>query len=490
MAEHYSMIINGEAVDTGETFAVQNPATGEKIATVAQASLADVDRAVEAARAAFHGVWKKTAPAKRTRLLMKVAEIMREKMRELVALEVLNTGKAVSGVIGEVHQAIEDFEFYAGATTKIYGQTYPAAPFVLNYTLKEPVGVCAQIIPWNYPLMMAAWKIAPALAAGCTVVLKPASLTPLTAVKLVEICHEAGIPPGVVNLVTGPGASVGAYLAEHPGVDKVAFTGETETGKSILAGAAKTIKKATMELGGKSPNIVFPDADLEDAVNGSIWAVFTSTGQTCEARSRLFVHEDVYDEFVAKFVERTKSLRIGDPADKTMHVGSLISRKQWETVDSYVKIGLGEGAELLCGGARPEGLEEEFADGHFYLPTVLANVHNKMRVAQEEIFGPVVVIIKYSTEREVVELANDTIYGLAATLWTKDTARAHRVAGQLQTGIVTVNHPYTAFPGTPFGGSKQTGFGRELAFETLNLYTETKSVLVYTSDKPVNPFGL
>jgi acyl-CoA reductase-like NAD-dependent aldehyde dehydrogenase len=490
MAEQKLMLINGQWVEgnTSEWFETVNPATGDVIAKVAKATRDDVDAAVSAARNAFETTWAKTSAAKRTRLLMKVADIMRKNFNQLCELEVLDTGKALSGVKGEVFQAIEDFEFFAGTTTKIYGHTNAVAPMVLNYTLKEPIGVCAQIIPWNYPLMMAAWKIAPALAAGCTVVLKPASLTPLTALRLAEICMEAGIPEGVVNVITGPGATVGNYLAGHKGVDKVAFTGDTETGKEIIRASADTIKKVSLELGGKSPNLVFPDADIDEAVAGSVWAIFTSGGESCEARSRLFVHESIYDEFVDKFVAATQRLVVGNPMDEKSHIGSLISKGQVETVDSYVEIGKAEGAVVLTGGKKPEGADYE--NGHFYLPTVLGNVTNQMRVAQEEIFGPVVCILKFSDEKSVIREANDVIYGLAATVYTKDSARAHRVASKLQAGIVTVNTPFTAFPGTPFGGYKQTGFGRELALETVDLYTQTKSVLLYTGEKPVNPFGI
>jgi acyl-CoA reductase-like NAD-dependent aldehyde dehydrogenase len=487
----WKLFINGEQVDAagGATFETYNPATNQVLAQVAQAGKEDVDRAVAAARAAFEsGKWPRTSAARRGNLLIKVAEIMRKRSDEIARLEVMNNGKAISQARAELTQAIEDFEFYAGAATKIMGQTIPVPGAFFNYTVREPIGVCAQIVPWNYPIMMAAWKLAPALAAGNTVILKPASATPLTALLLGEICAEAGLPPGVVSVLPGPGAEIGTYLAEHPGVDKIAFTGETTTGRDIMRRAAATLKRVTLELGGKSPNIVFEDADLETAVNGSLWAIYYSAGQSCEARSRLFIHESLYDRFVEMFVAKAAKLKVGNPLDEATQIGSLISRKQWNTVHSYVELGRREGAEVLVGGGRPEG--DGLDQGNYYLPTALGNVDNKMRVAQEEIFGPVVTISRFSKEAEAVKLANDVVYGLAGTLWTKDVGRAIRVAGAIKSGVVTINTPYTAFPGLPFGGYKQSGFGRELSMETLNLYTELKSVLIYTGERPINPFGL
>ncbi|MED4602038.1 aldehyde dehydrogenase family protein [Paenibacillus validus] len=491
MKQHYPLFINGEFVESssGEVIETFNPATGEVIGTVAKANREDVDKAVAAARAAFEqGKWPKMNAARRAKIMIKIASIMTERLPELIKAEVLNSGKTVSAAKGQIGQAIEDFEFYAAAAMTQSGDVNQVPNGFFNYTVKEPVGVCGQIIPWNYPLMMAAWKIAPALATGCTVVLKPASPTPITAYMLAEICQEAGVPAGVVNVITGSGSEIGPYMTEHPGIDKIAFTGETETGKDIMARASKTIKRITLELGGKSPNIVFDDCDIDGAVDGSLYGIFYNTGQSCEARSRLFVHANIYDRFMEKFIEKAKRLRVGDPFAEGVHMGAVISASHERVIDGYVKLAVEEGAEVLLGGKRPEG--PEFEKGHWYMPTVIGNVRNDMRVAQEEIFGPVVVVMKFHDEQDVIRQANDTIFGLGSAIWTKDHGKAHRVASAIKAGIVMVNSPISAFPGTPFGGYKQSGFGRELALETLNLYTETKSVVSYVGPKPLNLFGL
>jgi aldehyde dehydrogenase (NAD+) len=489
--ETYQLIINGVRQDStnGETYKVFNPATGEEVASVAKASKEDAELAVQAARNAFDfGKWRHFPVNKRSRTLNKVASIMRARFNELVELEILDTGKSLAAAQGQVMQAIEDFEFYAGAIVSHRGAVNSMPGAFQNITEKEPVGVCAQIIPWNYPLMMAAWKIAPAIAVGCSVIVKPASLTPLTAIVLGEICIEAGVPEGVVNVIPGSGSEIGNYLVEHEKVDKVAFTGSTPIGKDIMARASETLKRVTLELGGKSPSIVFEDADLDAAVDGSLFGIFYNTGQSCEARSRLYVHENVYDEFMEKFVAKTKQLKLGNPFDKETHVGAVISQDQLEVIDGYVKSAKEDGAVILTGGkaANLEGFE----NGYWYEPTIIAETNHSMKAVKEEIFGPVVVVMKFKDEKEALKLANDSEYGLGSAIWTKDYGRATRVSKQIQAGIVMVNCPFSAFPGTPFGGYKQSGFGRELCIETLDLYTETKSIVSYYGSRPLNPFNL
>nr|WP_285890757.1 aldehyde dehydrogenase family protein [Mesobacillus subterraneus] len=489
--ETYQLIINGVRQDSvnGETYKVYNPATGEEVATVAKASKEDAELAVQAARNAFDfGKWRHFPVNKRSRTLNKIASIMRSRFNELVELEILDTGKSLAAAQGQVMQAIEDFEFYAGAIVSHRGAVNSMPGAFQNITEKEPVGVCAQIIPWNYPMMMAAWKIAPAIAVGCSVVVKPASLTPLSAVVLGEICIEAGVPEGVVNVIPGSGSVVGNYLVEHDKVDKVAFTGSTPIGKDIMARASQTLKRVTLELGGKSPSIVFEDADIDAAVAGSLFGIFYNTGQSCEARSRLYVHEDVYDEFMEKFVTKTKQLKLGNPFEKETHVGAVISQDQMDVIDGYVKSAVADGAEVLTGGkaANLEGYE----NGYWYEPTIIAETNHSMKAVKEEIFGPVVVVMKFKDEKEAVKLANDSEYGLGSAIWTKDYGRATRVSKQIQAGIVMINCPFSAFPGTPFGGYKQSGFGRELSIETLDLYTETKSIVSYYGSRPLNPFNV
>jgi aldehyde dehydrogenase (NAD+)/betaine-aldehyde dehydrogenase len=476
--------INGEHAEGSERRELIEPATGYVLGHVALASEADVDRAVDAARAALEGPWGKTPPNERSRLLHALADAIAANRKELTELEVRNVGKAISSVKAELFQAVENFRFYASAIGSIAGRSNPVGGSLLFYSLKEPVGVCGQIVPWNYPLMMATWKLSPALAAGCTVVLKPDPATPLTALRLAELAGEVGIPPGVVNVVPGDGPTTGAYLVSHPGIDKVAFTGSTKTGAEIMRLAASPLKRVALELGGKSPNIVFADANLDDAIPSSVWSIFYSAGQSCEARSRVLVESSIYDDVVQRFTEAAKQLRVGDPLDAETQVGSLISENHRQKVHAFVEQGRDEGAEIVLGGELGNG------KGAFYPPTVLAKVENRMTVAQEEIFGPVVTMIPFEDEKDAVRIANDSKYGLYATVWTGDPGRGHRIAARLKSGSVGINMPYTAFPGIPFGGYKQSGFGRELGLETLELYLETKSVLVSTGAKPYNPFGL
>jgi aldehyde dehydrogenase (NAD+)/betaine-aldehyde dehydrogenase len=482
----FGLFINGESTESagGKVSELTEPATGAPLARVAVATEADVDRAVEAARAALAGDWAKTPPNERSRLLHTLADAVVANRKELAELEVRNVGKAISSVKAELNQAVENFRFYASAIASIAGRSNPIGGSLLFYSLKEPVGVTGQIVPWNYPMMMTTWKLAPALAAGCTIVLKPDSMTPVTALRLAELAGEVGFPAGVINIVPGPGPTVGAHLVRHRGVDKVAFTGSTQTGSEIMRLASEPIKRITLELGGKSPNLVFADASLADAIPSSVWSIYYSAGQSCEARSRVLVERSLYDEFVHEFSEAVGRLRVGDPLEAETQVGSLISTEHRDKVHRFVETGREEGAEIVTGGEAPSG------DGAFYPPTVLAQVTNDMVVAQEEIFGPVVTVIPFEDDKDAVRIANEVKYGLMATVWTGDPARGHRLARQIKAGTVGINMPYTAFPGIPFGGYKQSGFGRELGLETLDLYLETKSVIVSTSPKPFNPFGL
>ena len=482
----YLLFINGETSEAsgGDVKELVEPATGDALATVAMATEADVDRAVDAARAALDGDWGRTPPTERSRLLHALADALVANRKELAELEVRNVGKALSSVKAELNQAIENFRFYASAIASIAGRSNPLGGSLLFYSLKEPVGVAGQIVPWNYPLMMTTWKLAPALAAGCSVVLKPDSQTPLTALRMAELAAEVGFPPGSINVVPGPGTTVGTHLVKHPGVDKIAFTGSTETGAQIMRDASDGIKRLTLELGGKSPNVVFADADLADAIPSAAWSIYYSAGQSCEARSRILVEHSAYDDFVAQFSDAAGRIKVGDPLDAETQVGSLISPEHRDRVHGYVETGRGEGAEVTTGGEPADG------KGAFYPPTVLAGVNQEMAVAQEEIFGPVVTISPFDDEKDAVRQANAVRYGLMATIWTGDPARGHRIARRIKAGTVGINMPYTAFPGIPFGGYKQSGFGRELGLETLELYLETKSVIASTSPKPFNPFGL
>ena len=482
----FGLFINGELTEAagGEIREILEPATGEPLAKVAMASTEDVDRAVDAARAALEGDWGRTSPTERSRLLHALADAILANRKELAELESRNIGKAISGVKAELNQGVENFRFYASVLGSIAGRSNPMGGSLLFYSLKEPVGVAGQIVPWNYPLTMTTWKMAPALAAGCSIVLKPDSQTPLTAIRMAELAAEVGFPPGAINVVPGKGTTVGAHLVQHPGVDKIAFTGSTATGAEIMRLGSDSIKRLTLELGGKSPNVVFADANLDEVVPASVWSIYYAAGQSCEARSRVLVEQSVYDEFVERFSDGAQSLKVGDPLEPETQMGSLISQEHRSRVHGYVEKGVEEGAEVVTGGEPVDG------NGAFYPPTVLAKVDNSMTVAQEEIFGPVVTVTPFEDEKDAARLANDVRYGLMASVWTGDPAKGHRLARRIKAGTVGINMPFTAFPGIPFGGYKQSGFGRELGIETLELYLETKSVIVSTSPKPFNPFQL
>ena len=487
----YQLFIDGQWVDaeSGKTFATPNPATGETLAEVAEADKADVDKAVAAARRAFEGKWGRMSARDRGRLLYKLSQLIESKSQELAALETADNGKPIKeSMYIDLPGVVENFEYFAGWATKIEGETIPVPGQMFNYTLREPLGVCGQIIPWNFPLLMAAWKLAPALAAGNTVVLKPAEQTPVTALELGKLFQEAGFPDGVVNIVPGYGETAGAALASHPGIDKIAFTGSTEVGKIIARTAAGNLTKVSLELGGKAPNIVFADADIEQAVSGAMMGIFFNQGQVCCAGSRLFLDERVKDEFLARFKERAERVVVGDPMDKATQMGPQVSAEQLARIKGYVDIARGEGATVFTGGGTPE-LEGNFKNGFFFQPTVFSDVQNTMRVAQEEIFGPVASAITFRDEKDLIKQANDTIYGLSAGIWTKDITRAHRFAKEIKAGTVWINTFNMMNAASPFGGYKQSGYGREMGKHALELYTHVKSVWVDLSGKPIGWYG-
>jgi acyl-CoA reductase-like NAD-dependent aldehyde dehydrogenase len=472
------LFINNEWRDaeSGATLDIINPATEEAIASVPSAGQGDLDRAVAAARAALDGPWGALSARARGRLVWSIGEKLMEKADEIARLETLHNGKPIfeSRQI-EVPAAAECFQYYAGWSDKIHGETIPVKGNYLTYTLREPVGVVAAIVPWNFPLLLTAWKVAPALACGNTVVIKPASQTPLTALALAEVAAEVGLPPGVLNVVTGPGSTLGQMVVAHPGIDKVAFTGGTSTGRQIMRASADTLKRITLELGGKSPNIVFPDADLDAAVRGATTGIFYGKGEVCAAGSRLLVDRSIRDEFLEKVAARARKMVPGDPMDPKTRLGAIASRTQLETDLRYIESAKHEGATLLAGGGRAD---IGTGKGYFLEPTVFGGVTSSMTIAREEIFGPVLAAIDFSDVDEAIARANDTSYGLAAALWTRDIKKAHHVARKLQAGTVWIN-TYNAYDtAAPFGGYKQSGFGRELGMHALEHYTQIKSVWV------------
>lgn len=480
LATKRQLFINNQFVDAlaGGTFATLNPATGEVLATVADARAEDVDAAVRAARTAYEAEWSNLTPSQRGKLLWRVGDLIEENAETLAEIESLDNGKPMlQAQVADVAIAAELFHYMAGWTTKLEGNTLnlstPYAPGALfhAYTMREPLGVVGQIIPWNFPLMMAAWKLAPALACGNTAILKPAEQTPLSVLYLAELLVEAGLPPGVVNIVTGFGETAGAPLAAHSGVDKIAFTGSTEVGKLIVDAAKGNLKKITLELGGKSPNVVFADADIQGAIEGAANAIFFNQGQVCCAGSRLYVQGNAYDEVVAGVAEIAATMVIGDGRNPATAMGPLVSSEQLNRVSSYVRGGLADGATAAAGGNALDG------NGYFYQPTVLTNTRPGMDVVKEEIFGPVVVADRFDDIGEIAVSANDTIYGLAAGIWTNDLSKAHRTAKALQAGTVWINCYNILDASLPFGGYKQSGWGREMGHEVLNAYTQTKSVV-------------
>ena len=470
------LFINGRWVDSvsGKAFDTLNPATEKVITSVAEGDSADIDLAVAAAREAFeNGPWKKTDARDRGRILLKIAGLIERNKDELALLDTLDNGKPINETTNaDIPLVIDCFLYYAGWADKIHGETIPVRGDFFNYTLREPVGVVGQIIPWNFPLLMAAWKIAPALACGNTIVLKPAEQTPLSALRLGEICQEAGLPDGVLNIVTGYGPTAGAALAEHMDVDKIAFTGGSATGRIIMQAASKNLKRISLELGGKSPNIVFADSDIDSAVDGAMTGIFFNQGEVCCAGSRLFIEKSIHEEFIDKLSNKAANMRVGNPEDTGTQMGAQVSKEQFDKILGYIETGKQEGAKLVIGGERCG------ERGYFIKPTIFDAVDNNMRIAKEEIFGPVVSAITFDDVDEVVRQGNLSVYGLAAAVWTKDIKKAHRLARDLKAGTIWIN-TYNAFDAaSPFGGFKQSGFGRELGVHALELYTHVKSVWI------------
>jgi len=475
--------VNGQWVSSasGETFPVYDPSTEEVIAQVASSNANDVDKAVKAARAAFDsGPWPATTAQDRGRILFKLAEKIRQNTAQLAELECRNTGKPIVEAEFDIADVATCFEYYGGLANKVSGSVNPVPANALSFTMREPVGVAGQIIPWNYPLLMAAWKLAPAIAAGCTCVLKPAEQTPLTALEFANCFEEAGLPPGVVNIVNGFGESAGAAIVAHPNVDKIAFTGSAAVGKIIVKSAADTLKRVTLELGGKSPNIFFPDADWEAAVDGALFGVFINQGEVCSAGSRILVEKKIYPKFVEALTEKAKRIKLGAPLERDTKMGPLVSKEQYDRVSSYLDLGKRE-AKVAIGGGRPK----QFSKGYYVEPTIFYDVENSARIAREEIFGPVASVIPFDGESEAIRIANDTPYGLAAAVWTRDIYKAFRVVKSLRAGIIWVNHMQPTYVEAPWGGYKQSGFGRELGPWGLEEYLETKQVFVNLDEAPI-----
>ncbi len=479
------MLINGKWVGahSGKQMRVLNPATETEIAAVPEADVSDVNLAVGAARKAFdEGEWPAMTHQARSRLMFRLVTLIRKHKAQLSKLETINNGKPLVESEYDVDDVATCFEYYAGLATKLYGEIAPVPDNALSLIMKEPIGVCAAIVPWNYPLLMAAWKLAPALCAGCTVILKPASVTPMTALELGKLIQEAGFPKGVINIVTGRGELVGMALARHPMVDKIAVTGSVETGRAVMKAAAESnLKKVTLELGGKSPNIFFQDADFEAAVDGALFGIFVNQGEICSAGSRILVQKPLLDKFVSAMIKKAKTIRLGDPMDRKTKMGPLVSKQQYEKVLDYVHIGKKEGAQLCLGGKRPSHLSR----GYFVEPTIFVGVKNPMRIAQEEIFGPVAAVIPFRDEQEAIEIANDSTYGLAGAVWTRDIFKALRMVKAIKTGIVWVNTMQPTYVEAPWGGYKQSGQGRELSHLGVDEYLQVKQVHINLNEQPI-----
>jgi acyl-CoA reductase-like NAD-dependent aldehyde dehydrogenase len=471
------LVLGGEGrpAAEGKTFAVIEPGTGAPMSDVAEAGPEDARRAVDVAVRAFdEGPWPRTSATLRGRVLLRASVIVRDRLEDLARLEARNVGKPIRDARDEIGIVADTLEYWGGAANKIFGETVPIQDPGLDVSLREPVGVCALITPWNFPLVISTWKIAPALACGNTIVVKPASYTPLSVLRLAEILVEAGLPPEAISVLPGPGSAVGNALVTDPRVNKVGFTGSTEVGSKIMALAARNITRVSLELGGKSANLVFADADMNTAIERSVWSVFGNTGQDCCARSRVLVERSAYDDVVAAMAKRTDELRVGPPLEEETELGPMISAGQRETSLEYLEIGQKEGARLVTGGEIPEVAGGE---GGFYLrPAVMADVRNDTRVAQEEIFGPVACLIPFDTEEEAIRLANETEYGLSGSIWTRDLGRAIRVAKAVRTGVISVNSSHSVHTEAPFGGYKRSGIGREMGMHAVNLYTEVKNV--------------